>query len=248
MGAAVSTSTSSNIQNTVNNTYQSAKSACTADCNQTISGNTIVLTNSKAGNVNFTQKCTADASCYMTNAVDQAVAQYQAAKVSASASPALFPGIQVNTSIASNKQDITNNLTQVLETICKADVNQTIQNNIIYATDSTLGNIGFTQEGNANAKCVMENSARLQLQIKQEGEVTAKAGGTSSLIALIVAVVVVIIIIGIVMRAMKKNQGDSQDQPEGQQQKKSFGGPYANKNNTKRSSSVSLGKARGRGK
>jgi hypothetical protein len=232
MGAALTTSTASVEQNLINNTYISASNTCTADCNQTISGNTIVLTNSKAGNVTFTQLCTADASCYMSNAVDEAVSEYQKAASVSQSTPPMFPiGFQISTSNSSSKNDITNNITQMLNNICQADVHQTIQDNIIYATDSTLGNIGFVQQGNANATCVMENSARLQLQVQQIGDATAKSGSTISLIAIIIAVIIVVIIITIFSRMSKKNTTET---PEQKQQKlddankKNGTGPYGN--------------------
>lgn len=205
MGAALSVSDASNIQTAVNQTYQSAKNTCTADCNQTISGNVIVLDNSKAGNITFTQKCTADASCYMNNAIEQAVTTFQGANVAADASPALFPGIQVNVSKSSNQQDIKNALTQVLENICQSTVNQAATNNIVYATDSTLGNIGFVQDGNAKADCIMENTARMTLQMKQQGDATAKAGGGISIGAGIVGLIILVVIIIVVAGALKRN-------------------------------------------
>lgn len=208
MGAAVSTSVANSVQTAVNTTYQSAKNSCDADCNQIISGNVIVLNNSTAGDIQFTQRCTADASCYMKNAVDQAVTAFQDAKVGATAQPALFPGIQVNTTVSSNRQDIVNDLTQVLENICNADVNQTIQDNIIYATDSTLGNIGFLQEGNASARCVMENSARLQLQMSQKGDTTAIAGRNLSLISSIIFLVIIVVVVIIIINAVRKNTSE----------------------------------------
>lgn len=70
MGAAVSTTVADAVQTAVNRTYQSANNECTATCNQLISGNVIVLDNSKAGDITFTQRCTGDASCYMKNALE----------------------------------------------------------------------------------------------------------------------------------------------------------------------------------
>ena len=227
MGAAVSTSVATSVQTAVNNTYQSAKNTCDANCNQIISGNVIVLNNSTAGNITFTQRCTADASCYMKNAVDQAVTAFQGSKVSANAAPALFPGIQVNTSVSSNRQDITNDLTQIMENLCHANVNQTIQDNIIYATDSTLKDIGFLQEGNASARCVMENSARLQLQMKQEGDTTASTGRNVALVSGIIGLVILVVIIIIVAGAIKKNTSEKQDKPRRQQDLPQIGNSQA---------------------
>lgn len=215
MGAALSVSESDSVQKAVNTTFQQAKNACTAECNQNISGNTIVLDNSTAGNITFTQKCTANASCYMDNALDAAVQTFQDSKVLASAQPALFPGIQVNVTQASNQQDIKNELTQVMENICQATVNQAATNNIVYATNSTLQDIAFVQEGNAQADCIMKNTARLTLQMKQVGDTTAKSGSAISIGAIIAALIIVIIIIAIASRVMKKNSSEQQTNPDG---------------------------------
>lgn len=210
MGAAVSTSVATSVQTAVNTTYQSARNDCSANCNQLISGNVIVLDNTKAGNITFTQRCSADASCYMKNAVDQVVEAFQKSNVEAGAAPALFPGIQVNTSVSSNRQDIVNDLTQIMENLCTANVNQAIRDNIVYATDSTVQNIGFLQEGNASASCVMENAARLKLQMRQEGDTTAKTGSAASLISAIIGLIILIIIIIAVIAAVRKATKDKQ--------------------------------------
>lgn len=213
MGLAISTSVSNNVLNSVNDTMQKAKNDCTADCNQTISGATIVLNNTTAGNIQFTQKCTANASCYMSNALEQIVDVYQKGKAEAGAAPSLFPGIQINTSVANNTENIRTELKQVLENICDGSVDQNIIDPLIYATDSTVGNIGFLQEGNAFASCVMENTGRLKLQIKQEGEATAKTGrattGIGGIIGLIIVVVIIIVVIGIIRK--KQTDGAATD-------------------------------------
>lgn len=211
MGTAISTSVATAVQTAVNTTYQQAQNSCTTNCTQIQSGNVIVLDNSKAGNITFTQQCSAAASCYMTNALDATVTAYQNSNVGSGASPALFPGIQVNTTVSSNTQDIKNSLTQIMSNLCKSDVSQTITGNIVYATDSTLGNIGFIQGGNATASCVMENSGRLQLQMKQDGTTTAKAGGGISIGAGVIMLIVIVIIIIVIAGKLKKNTSDQND-------------------------------------
>lgn len=216
MGAALSVSTVDATQKITNTTYQKAQNACTATCNQLISGNVIVLDNTKAGDITFTQRCVGDASCYMNNALEQVVDVYQELEAEAKASPSLFPGIQVNISDTTTNQEIRTELTQIMENLCTADVNQTVQDNIIYATDSEVQNIGFLQEGNAAARCVMENAGRLQLQVQQKGKATASAGGGASFIAAIIMAVIVVVIVIAVIRAMRKKTPDCGMDPTGQ--------------------------------
>lgn len=205
MGASLSVSNATVINDAVNKTFQTSSNSCEADCNQAISGVDIILNNSQVGNITFTQKCTADASCMMTNAVEQVVNAYQLAVAKADSQAPLFPiGIQVNLSSTSTENQIRNELTQVLENQCNATVNQTIQDIMIYATNSTTGDIGYLQEGNANARCVMDNAARMQLTMSQKGEATATSGSTfGGLIGLIIMIVVVTMIIGAVSKSKK---------------------------------------------
>jgi hypothetical protein len=230
MGAAVSTSTSSVVQTAVNRTYQRAQNSCTATCNQIQQGNVVVLDNTTAGDITFTQRCTADASCYMSNAVEAVVSTFQAAVAEAEAAPSLFPGFQINIAEATTESDITNEMTQIMENLCEGSVNQNNSENVVYATDSTVGNIGFLQEGNAFARCVMENSGRLDLQMRQDGQATAATGAAATGIGGIIALVIVVVIIIIIVRSVKK-KGDegkgedmtAQNSAEGRRMKTSTG-------------------------
>lgn len=204
------------MQTQTNQTYQFASNQCTASCNQLQQGNVIVIDNSTAGDITFTQRCTANASCMMDNALDSLVEAYQDAKVVADAKPAFFPGIQVNTTVTTNVQAIKNEMTQIMENLCNADVNQTIQDNVVYATDSTLGNIGFLQEGNASADCVMKNVGRLKAQMRQEGDVTASSGGLfgGALGGIFMVIIIIVIIYAVI--SFNKNKGTKKTNGAGQ--------------------------------
>ena len=224
MGAALSVSNATVINDAVNKTFQTSSNACAADCNQAISGVDIILNNSQVGNITFTQKCTADASCMMTNAVEQVVNAYQLAVAKAESVAPLLPiGIQVNLSSSSTENQIRNELTQVLENRCNATVNQNIGDILIYATNSTTGDIGYLQEGNANARCVMDNAARMQLTMSQKGEATATSGSAfGGLIGAIIALAIIVMVIGAIAKAnkdKKANDAEAGGAQGGQQQK-----------------------------
>lgn len=208
MGASLTRSRSAVVNDLVNKTFQEARNECSAECNQIISGNTIILDGSTAGDVQFTQRCTANAGCYMDNALEQIVTAFQTATAEAEATPPLLNfGISISEAEAYTTNNIKNEMTQVMENICQAEVNQAITDNIVFATDSTLGNIGFTQEGSAVANCVMENAGRMQAQMQQTGSATATAGlGLGGIIAIIILIVVIVMIIGIVKGAKKKDE------------------------------------------
>lgn len=212
MGASLSVSNADVTNKAINTTFQTASNACNADCSQTISGVDIILNNSTTGNITFTQKCTVDASCAMTNALEQVVSAYQLATAKADAQSPILPiGFQVNLSNASTKNEITSALTQVLDNQCKSDINQTIKTILIYATNSSTGDIGYLQEGDAKARCVMDNSARMQLSISQTGSATATSGSTfGGLIGLIILIVIIMAVIGAVSKARKDQQANQQ--------------------------------------
>jgi|SRR5579885_281723 len=216
MGVAVSTSVDTAVNNERSTTMQIAQNDCSANCTQIQQGTTIVLTNTQTGNITFDQQCSADASCYMSNAVDQAVTEFQKAQASGTASPTLFPGIQINTTVNTTVNDISNSLTQILQNFCHANVNQTQQDTLIYATNSKTGDISFVQNGNAHAQCVMENTARMKLSMQQQGTATGTAGSqigaiAGAIIAVIIIVVVIIAVIGIARNTINKKKPGEQE-------------------------------------
>jgi len=206
MGITASVSTSTTVNNARDTTYQEANNSCTASCSQLNSGTTIVLNNTTAGNITFNQECTANASCYMQNALDSAVVAVQKATAATNATPSLFPGTSLNVSTSTSVQDITNQLTQIMNNLCTADVQQVTSDTTIYATNSTVGNIGFVQNGNATADCVMENAGRMRVQLQQEGTATAQAGTSSAVVMAIVVAIIIIVLAGVAARAAQKKQ------------------------------------------
>jgi len=142
------------------------------------------------------------------NALDAAVANYQKLNTTVGES-SIFPRFQVNTTVASTTQDITNQLTQVMNNLCNGAVSNAQIGQIIYATDSTLQNISLCKWKCTGWLC-HGNTARLQLQNQQVGDLTAKSGSQNSLIAAIVAAVVILIVIVVVSRVLKKNTSEKQ--------------------------------------
>ncbi len=206
MGAALSVSNSEAINNIRAQTVQTAENTCSAVCQNVISGVSIVLVGSTVGNITFDQKCQADASCMMKNALEQTVETYQLAEASATANLPILPiGFQAAFANARTTNDVDVSLKQVLENHCNADTDNTIQDVLIFATNSKTGDIAFTQDGNANARCVMENAGRIQLSVKQIGKATATAG--NALGAIIALIIIIIVIIMIVKSVQKKQAG-----------------------------------------
>lgn len=224
MGASLTRSRSEVINDLTNKTYQEARNECNATCNQIISGTSIILDGSTAGDVQFTQRCEANAGCYMNNALEQLVTAFQTATAEAEATPPLLNfGFSISEADATTRNTIKNEMQQVMENICQGEVNQEVNDTLVFATDSTLGNIGFTQEGSATADCVMENAGRMEAQMSQTGQATATAGlGLGGIVGLIILIVIIVVIIGIAKGAKKKgDEGADQDGAAAQDRAKS---------------------------
>lgn len=217
MGAALSVSNSVATNNTVLETVQTAENTCGASCSNIISGVNIILDGSTTGDINFTQRCEADASCMMKNALDQVVQSYQLAEASAEATLPILPiGFQASFANAITNNDVEAAVKQVLENHCSAAVDNTIQDVLIYATNSTTGNIGFEQGGNAQARCVMDNAGRMKLSLEQRGVATATSGWSiGGIVAIVIAIVIMTIVIAMIRAAGKKGKQDGGDCPPG---------------------------------
>ncbi len=214
MGATASVSVATTVNTARNQTYQEANNICKASCSQINTGTTIVLNNTTAGNITFTQECTANASCYMKNALDSVVVAVQKAVAASNATPSLFPGISLNVSASTSVQTINNQLTQIMNNLCTARVDQETSDTMIYATDSTVGNIGFVQTGNASADCVMENAGRMKIQLQQQGSTTAQAGtSTAAIVAIVIAIVVITVAAAAARAAQRKQATKAEGQP-----------------------------------
>lgn len=113
-------------------------------------------------------------------------------------------------------QDIKNQVKQIMETLCSADVTNIQNGNMVYARNSKTGDISFKQEGSAKADCVMENSAssiaNLRAKATQSNTTAASLGAFG---AFILFAIVLAVILGIMN---KKKPGDQAGPPQNQQQ------------------------------
>jgi hypothetical protein len=216
MGAALSVSNATAINKINTETVQIAENSCTATCQNLISGISVILVGSTTGNITFDQSCEADASCMMSNALEQAVEAYQLAEAKADAQLPILPiGFQAAFANALTTNDVNASMKQVLENHCNANVDNTIQDVLIFATNSKTGDIAFTQSGNASARCVMDNAGKMKLSIRQTGKASATSGSVFG--GLIGLIIIVIVIIMITTAIKKKTGGQCPDgQPPGQ--------------------------------
>lgn len=204
----MSAQTNVTAQQTLNQVYQAANSTCTASCSNVQSGNTVFLDGSTTGNITFDQTCTASASCTINTTLDNLVTQLQQAQQSNANTSTLFGGLNAM-SIATNvaSQDTTNQVKQIMNTICQANVDNLQSDNLVYARNSTTGNIAFTQGGNAQADCVMKNLAIAKADQTQAA--TQSNSITAGGIGIFIVIAVIIVALALISSRKKKDT----DQP-----------------------------------
>jgi hypothetical protein len=197
-------------QTTLNQVYQTANQSCVASCSNVQSGNTVFLDGSTTGNITFDQTCSASASCTINTTLDNLVTQLQQAQQSNANTSTLFGGLNMM-SLASNvsNQSTTNQVQQIMNTVCQADVNNLQSDNMVYARNSTTGDIAFVQNGNAQADCIMTNLAIAKADQTQAATQsnTITSGGIGAMI------VIAIIIVALVLISSRKKKDTDQTTP-----------------------------------
>jgi hypothetical protein len=214
-----------NTQIALNNITQKSSAACSATCEQIQSGNVVFVNGSTTGNITFNQQCTVDATCQITNSIEAAAQAVQAAIQQGSASPSFFIGIAtINKAKNVTFQEVQNDITQAIDSTCNNSATQVQTNNLVYAYNSTTGNVGFTQTTDVQSQCVLNNLAQGTATSTQKSDQVANAGGLGSIIILIIIIIVVIIIVIVVVTVISKQNKKNQQQQEGQSSGSSGGG------------------------
>lgn len=197
-------------QKNTNDFYQRSEQLCTASCENVQSGNTVFLDGTTSGDIIFKQRCEADATCMMTNSVDVIMDLVQEFQQNNVTEAGLFPNF-ASVNLNQSDQEIRNDVEQILNTVCNADI-QNIQNdNMVYARNSSTGDIIFEQEGNAQANCVMSNVASADLNLRQTGsqQNAIQSAGLGAIIGLVVLAVIIAIIFGVMGKSKKSSQASS---------------------------------------
>ena len=197
-------------QTTTNDIYQKSEQFCTASCENIQSGNTIFLDGSTTGDIIFKQRCEANAGCMMDNSVETVLDILQDLKQTNATEAQLFGGINFGSvNLNLSDQELRVEVEQILNTICTADIRNEQSDNMIYARNSSTGDIIFEQDGNATANCVMTNAANAQINLEQKGDQTnaITAGGVGGIIGLIIFIVILAIILGVVGKFAKQSGG-----------------------------------------
>lgn len=215
---AVSSTVQTNNQKSLNSITQASTASCTTTCNQIQSGNTIFITGSNVGNVQFNQQCTVDAKCQIDNSVAASAKSLLDSKQNGTAKPGFFLGLaQVNSNVQINQQDMENIIKQKLDSACNNGATQVQTANLIYVQNSTTKDIGFNQNSDVTSQCILSNLAKGTAEATATNDQFAQAGGFGGgLIAgLIVLIIIIVVIIALVSASNKKKQQKQQQQQSG---------------------------------
>ena len=192
--------TASLVQNIENKAFSASDTECIAFQSNIISGDTIDIP-TVGGNVEVIQKGTASASCIINQNLDSQVQNIMSSIANQENSTvgswiSSFPFNKQNNSI-SVKQNITNQITQVMEAMCQGTQENLIQDTTIIGKQAG-GNFVLSQEGNAQANCTINNTAKIEIFNKETSK-TSQGNKTTSLFALIFIAIIAIVIIGAII-------------------------------------------------
>lgn len=192
------------ILNNTNNLYENSSAACISTCTAITTSPTITISNTKVGgNINITTKCSASASCVMQSQLSAQVENIMSSiskqqNITTQLLPIAFDFNNKNSS-TEIKQNITNNITQTIQSVCQATDTTLTTNPTVVGSNATIGgDINIINEGSSNADCAINNLARMSLfnQSTSNDNQTTKQ---SNVLGVMMIAIVIIIVIGIVM-------------------------------------------------
>lgn len=189
-----------------NNIVTSSQASCNATNDTQISGNSIITVNSEINqNVGIITASSVDASCIIGNTIDSSISNSITAAVQQenSALTGILGGLgsDVNQdNLIDVAQNVSNNVTQILNSVCQSTNTTDITNNLIYVDGSTVGqNVGIINTGNTSyASCSINNLSKLQ--IYNQMTASAKQGNSDiSLLSLIFIIVIIFVVLCVIV-------------------------------------------------
>ncbi|MHB1910324.1 MAG: hypothetical protein ACYCQJ_15870 [Nitrososphaerales archaeon] len=204
MGFAASVNTAFNYltQESINNIVQESHSICWASCTNEIDTVTIVIDEgSRIGDILIQQECQADSLCTIKTELESIATQQlkaiQAAEAISQPPLYLTASWAINTTTNIVNQTLENTISQVINTSCEAEANNSIRNVVVYANNnSEIAGLTIKQEANAQASCTIENTARSSVTQSSSAEQTATSKASSLGVWIIVAIAVTVVVIG----------------------------------------------------
>jgi len=199
---------------------QNFDGVCSFQCENIEENVNVTLINSDLpGGLNFTQQCSIDSNCLM-NANLSALADLTLfAKNSSNAtlSPSIVGIGNTTNATSSSNQNVGININQQVNEICNTESTNEMNNINIFADNSDIGAIAFSQTGNVTGTCNLQNSmsasayASLTAQnTSASGKKAVKYGGTLfGILAYIILFFVILLAVMIIYRSYQKHKGTS---------------------------------------
>ena len=213
MGSAQSQSSSVSLGVT-NDVLQAANSTCSISCNQSQDGNTIIISDSTTGDISFSQTCSIVGSnctikAYLDANLDTVLSSMlKQSTVSAKGFPDI--GFSYSDQSSSVSESVKNSITQLINNNCQVSTNQSFNNNYVYVTGSTTGNLTFAQSSEiTNSDCILDTISKAVASTKETADTDQSSAdiGTLALIGLVVAAIVMIIVLIFVFTIATKAVG-----------------------------------------
>ncbi|SRR5260221_2816306 len=158
MGGGVSTSYVKNVQNINASIVQQYSGSCDINCMNSITNLNIDILNSVVGDITVSQACTLDAVCILNNNMGAVIDSMLSSKNSSDAkNTASFFSINYNESDVYNEQDISSKIQQIISQKCQIESYNSMNNILLFADNSSINNIMFSQKGNVVGSCTLKN-------------------------------------------------------------------------------------------
>jgi len=205
-----------------NNILNSSKASCTTECKNISQGNTIIISGTTLRSFNFDQSCQLTSVCSINSELDTSVDNIlkSLSEQKAGTEKGLL-GISLSWNQISNRnqveQIVTTTISNINETSCQTSSINIFDNNFIFFQNSTVqGDIQFSQTGNVNSNCMLNNISRIQVQnqLASENKQTATIG---SGLGLIIAIIILLIAVFLIVKLLGgKGGGGGGNQQNGQ--------------------------------
>lgn len=196
-------------QQFMNNITQVSQQSCIATVTNQANNNVVIVNGTNIGG-DFTGVSTTvstDATCMMVstledsvNSILQAILQQQN-----KSSTDWFNGFQItdDTNNFNINQSVVNNILQINESLCSANTTNSVSNNYVYVTNTTIGGnfVGVTDKADASANCTMTNTMKnvTYNQVQASASQSNIVQGIFGAILAAVFAVIAVITIGVIM-------------------------------------------------
>ncbi|MBL4662036.1 MAG: hypothetical protein JKY22_00345 [Flavobacteriaceae bacterium] len=193
---------SKSTQELQNDILQVTEENCHAKCTNYDGGGTVIIdgTNIK-GDLDIVQQCTASASCTMNQTLQSQVEDIMSSiSKQSQKSEQSFINFTISNQadVSEIKQNITNSITQIMQSSCQATSDNIQKDNIVILRNDTVGG-DFTlgQKGSASSNCILNNVAKQVLFNKQQAKQDQSQTAENVLAIIVVAIVIGIIALGL---------------------------------------------------